>query len=149
MEDQQEYLPVRIMKMVKELHKRGYNHLYLFSGMSPTGMSWRYIIGLTQNNKWPTEIYLVRHSVGTEGEVEWTKDNSTIESLANGFELFYSKQLAPAKSAPTEYSIWYDHLIDSLQPNKLLIFFADGPTDDDYKLTQVPGFDIKMYSKYS
>lgn len=149
MEEQKEYLPVRIMKMVKELHKRGYNHLYLFSGMAPSGMSWRYMIGLTSENQWPAESYLVRQSAGPEGRVDWAEDSSTVELLADGFEKKFADQLEGTKSSPTQYSTWYDDLIDSLPPNTLLYFYADGPSEFDYLLSEAPGIDMKMYSKYS
>ena len=135
-----EYLPIRIMKMVKELHWRGYTTLYLYSGMSTTGLCWRYCIGLIKNKKWPVKPCIVLGTLGPEGEIEWVSDNSSVESLANGFEMFYADKLAGNKSSPTEYSTWYDHLIDHLGPNELLAFYADYEAPHEHLLKEAPGY---------
>jgi len=124
--------------MVKELHQRGYTNLYLYSGMSTTGLCWRYWIGLITNNKWPAHPWIAKDSIGPEGEVEWVTDNSTVKLLADGFELFYADKLAGTKSSPNEYSRWYDNLIDGLGPNELLLFYADYDAPHEHLLKEAP-----------
>ena len=110
--------------MIKELHQRGYTSIYLYSGLSPSGMNWRYEIGQMKNNQWPTSSIIDKGSVQNTGEIIWTADNSTVELLADGFESYYQNLLHPKKQQNT-YTHWYANLIDGLNPNELLVFFAD------------------------
>ena len=130
-------LPQRIMKMVKELHTRGYNTLYLYSGMSPSGTNWRFNIGLLKNDKHP-EKRIVCSSIRIEGEVDWTTDNSTVELLADGFESYYANELIDAQSDDTRYSAWYGSLIDSFGPEEILVFYADYIAPHEHLLKDAP-----------
>ena len=135
-----DFLPIRIMKMVRELHCRGYTSLYLYSGISPTGFNWRYSIGIMENGKWPTRTCIVSDSIGTEGETEWAPDNSTVVLLTDGFEQYYADQLAGAKKSSSEYSIWYSNIINSLEGDEVLAFYADYGGPHEHLIAAAPGY---------
>jgi hypothetical protein len=118
------YLPMRIMLMIKELHNRGYSSIYLYSGLSPSGMHWRYEIGQMVNNQWPARPVIDKGSLQNTGEIRWAVDNSTVDLLADGFESYY-KDILMNKEPPNAYTQWYANLIDGLNSNELLVFFAD------------------------
>ena len=133
-------LPQRIMKMVKELHNRGYSYLYLYSGMSPSGGNWRFEIGSITVNKWPAKP-IVSGSINAEGKVEWAMDNSTVKLLADDFESYYENELANTKSNDSRYSAWYSSLIDSFGPEEILVFYADYIAPHEHLLQDAPLFD--------
>jgi len=136
------HLPMRIMFMIKELHQRGYSSLYLYSGLSPSGMHWRYEIGQMVDGKWPNSPLIVKGSVQNTGEIKWAADNSTVELLADGFESYYKDLLNP-KSQANAYTQWYAILIDGLNPNELLVFFADYGGKHEDLLKTAPNYRSK------
>ncbi|MFK8012715.1 MAG: hypothetical protein AB8B80_11775 [Marinicellaceae bacterium] len=133
------YLPMRIMRMIKALHNKGYTALYLYSGLSPSGMHWRYEIGQMENNQWPSQSVLAKGSVQDKGQVDWSNENSTVELLVNDFECYYQHQLNE-KKPHNDYTQWYAQLINSLQDNELLSFYADYGGRHQDLLKTAPGF---------
>lgn len=126
--------------MVAELHQRGYTSLYLYSGMSPSGMNWRFSIGKIQDGRWPTYPEITSGSLRTEGEVDWTADNLTVASLADGFEAYFSEVLPERKPAGSDYSLWYRNLLAKLNQNELLVFYADYFAPHEELLENAPGY---------
>ncbi len=133
-------LPVKITHMMVELHQRGYTSLYLYCGMSPSGMDWRYKIGLTAEGQWPAHPSIIRGSMRATGTLKWASDTSSPQSLADGFEATFKETLAGTKAAPTAYSIWFDALVASLEENELLVFYADYPAKHKPLLKEAPGY---------
>ncbi len=136
---EKEHLPSRITKMVKELHRRGYTNLYLYCGMAPSGMSWRYMIGEMEDGGWPASEHLVYASTGPEGTVEWSQNMHNVNAMADDFERFYVGKISKA-NAPTGYSVWFDQLADTLRFNELLMFFADYESEHGHLLKDAPGY---------
>ncbi|MBU1309019.1 MAG: hypothetical protein KKE30_05745 [Gammaproteobacteria bacterium] len=135
-----ENLAIRITKMVIELHRRGYTSLYLYPGMSASGMNWRFQIGHLIDGKWPSPRCITTGSIRTEDEVVWAKDNSSVGLLADGFESYFSQELEGTKSESTEYSIWFDSVVDGLDDNEVLAFYADYDTKHKHLLKIAPGY---------
>lgn len=133
-------LPFRIMKMIQLLHRRGYTSLFLYSGLSPSGMNWRYQIGLLRDQQWPVNPSLVSGSLGSDGKVAWAEDTGSVESLCDGFQSFYAKLLVGTWAAPTDYSRWYKRTINGLKPNEWLVFFADDGGSHAHLLKDAPGY---------
>ncbi len=132
-------LPIRIMYMIKALHKRGYSSVYLYSGLSPSGMSWRYEIGQLVNDQWPVKPAWVKGSVLSEGKTPWTDDNSTLLSLTDGFQQYFQHQLCQ-NHKPSPYSLWYTDVLKHLKADELLVFFADYGGPHQHLLASAPGF---------
>jgi hypothetical protein len=134
-----EFLPMRIIKMVKLLHDMGYTSLYIWCGMSPSGMNWRYLIGEIVDGKWPSEKEIVRGSLRPDSTVEWSARTSTAEELADGFISAFAKNVSRPYS-PNDYTRWYANLVDSLGYNELLAFYADYEAKHERLLREAPMF---------
>ena len=132
-------LPIRIMHMVKELHQRGYSSLYLYSGLSPSGMHWRYEIGQMIADQWPVKSPWVKSSVQSTGATIWAEDNSTVTLLADGFESHYQNRLT-LNPKPTAYSHWYADILDVLATEEPLVFFEDYGGRHKHLLASAPGY---------
>ena len=139
-------LPARITRMVVELHRRGYTSLYLYSGMSASGMNWRFTIGNMVDKKWPTSDVIITSSIRSEDEVSWANDNTTAEALADGFESHFCDKIKGTKSIPTEYLCWFDLIVGAFKDNECLIFYADYSARHEHLLKSAPGFNGKKNS---
>jgi len=133
------HLPNRIMLMVQQLHERGYTSIYLYSGLSPSGMSWRYSIGQITDGRWPVYPNIISDSVSKEGNTVWAERNSTVELLTDGFEAYFKDQLLVI-GRPSTYSIWYAKLLTELEPDEALVFFADYGGKHQELLKTAPGY---------
>ncbi len=67
-----EIFPTKLIKMIVDLHSKGFESLYLYSGMSPSGMHWRYEIGVIDVFYWPNSCYLTSGSlVRVSNNTDW------------------------------------------------------------------------------
>jgi hypothetical protein len=132
-------LRIRIMHMIKELHLRGFSSVYLYSGLSPSGMHWRYEIGQMVNEQWPSKPSWVNSSVQSEGSTIWAEDNSSVALLAYGFQQHFKDRLIQ-NYQPTAYSHWYANVLASLDERELLMFFADYGGKHEHLLLNAPGY---------
>ncbi|WP_288130730.1 hypothetical protein [Microbulbifer sp.] len=135
-----ENLPRRILKMVEILHRDGYKNIYIYSGMSPSGIHWRFSIGRMKSGCWPQNDYLVFSSIKDEGVVEWSEDNSSAEVLAKNFVSYYGLNSDDKVAFNANYHIWYSELLKILKNNELLVFYADYDDPHSYLLKYAPGF---------
>lgn len=138
MTSETENLPTNILKMVKLLHEKGYQDIYIFPGMSPSGMHWRFEIGHMENGHWPTEETIVSGSIGTEG-VEWSKSYNS-ESLCEDFIQYYKLEKPGEEKQNRAYVTWYADLLDTLKENEPLAFYADYAAPHEYLLENAPGY---------
>lgn len=133
-------LPNRIARMVQILHRKGYCNIYLYSGMSPTGLNWRFIIGKMVNKSWPTDEHIASGSVRASGEVEWSDDTSTPEILALNFVEFYKISKPDIRLSHNEYTKWYSELLNMLDESKAPVFHSDSTAPHEYLLKYAPGY---------
>ncbi|MFV8782171.1 hypothetical protein ACNKU7_07085 [Microbulbifer sp. SA54] len=133
-------LPKRILGMVKVLHEYGYKNIYIYPGMSPSGMNWRFSIGRMKAGIWPQQDHLVYGSVKNEGEVEWSEDCSSSEILARNFVNYYGLSDDDKKSYANCYLNWYSELLKMLEDHELLVFYADYDAPHSYLLKFAPGY---------
>ena len=129
------------MHMIKELHLRGFSSVYLYSGLSPSGMHWRYEIGQMVNEQWPARPSWVNSSVQSEGTTIWAEDNSSVTLLAYGFQQQFKDRLIQ-NYQPTAYSQWYAELLAGLNEQELLVFFADYGGKHEHLLANAPGYSV-------
>ncbi|GLS25047.1 hypothetical protein [Marinibactrum halimedae] len=111
--------------MIHYLHQKGYKDIYLYSGMSPSGMHWRYSIGKIKNGYWSPADSIVAGSTGVSGSVEWSEDHSSVEVLSENFISHYKLGTEDQREDETPYSIWYSQLLKMLDKDEMLIFYAD------------------------
>ncbi len=131
-------LPVRILRMIRELHQRGYQSLYLYAGMSPSGTHWRFNIGIIDDsNLWPGNYSLIYTSIGRDVKPEWSELDASVSKLADDFEIYYAKDLANAREARPDFVKWFDQLVEIIGDN-LLVFSADYDAPHKYLLDSAP-----------
>lgn len=133
-------LPSQIMQMVRTLHEMGYHDIYLYSGMSPSGLNWRFQIGKIVDKQWPSSERIVAGSVRATGDVEWSEDTSSYENMARNFERYYKLSKVDLTSSCIEYAKWYAALLDSLVEDEILTFYADYHAPHKHLLRDAPGF---------
>ena len=140
--------PTKLIKMILDLHSKGYESLYLYSGMSPSGMNWRYEIGVIDENGWPNRIYLTSGSLDREStDTDWSKGDLTVRELSDEFESYYLDKLAEARKPNPEFVKWFANLADNLNltSSELLIFYQDydwSPHQDF--LVNAPGYNGRL-----
>lgn len=118
-------LPIRIVQMIHELHRRGYESLYLYAGMSPSGLYWRFTIGIIdQTNLWPGDYQLINASIGTDHKPEWSEANASTTQLADDFEKYFATDLVRAKQSRPDFVAWFSKMC-GMVGNNLLVFSAD------------------------
>ncbi len=133
------HLPYRIMHMIQQLHQRGYTDVYLYAGLAPSGMSWRYSIGQIQGGQWPVSPHLVSSGLSKNDHTAWADDNSTVELLTEGFENHFKPQLRKG-SYPTVFTNWYAQLLSAIGTDDVLVFFADYGGKHQHWLSSAPGY---------
>ena len=138
-------MAARIYEMVGELHSRGYESLYLYSGMAPSGLYWRFTIGIIREGKWPNDKIITRGSLTAKEEVEWATESLDYKDLANKFESFYNEQLVEAKNPNPKYVNWYKSIRNHISKSKVLVFFADYEAPHRYLLENAPGYQIDNF----
>lgn len=126
---------IRLLSMVSELHKAGYQHLRIAAGMNPAGTHWRCYITHTANiemNGWEPrnwEADVARYSAGDEdryfGWADATGKNA--RQLAclfiDRFPVLAQKGLGRDRL----YVGWFHEMLGSAENGRLPIFFADYP----------------------
>lgn len=131
-------LPVRILRMIRELHQRGYQSLYLYAGMSPSGTHWRFNIGIVDDsNLWPGNYSLINTSIGRDVKPEWSELDASVSKLADDFEIYYAHHLVNARKARPDFVTWFDQLVETIGDN-LLVFSADYDAPHKYLLDSAP-----------
>ena len=136
-----EMLPTQILRMVIELHNRGYESLYLYSGMSPSGMNWRYEIGIMSNGEWPSRPPLTQDSLDRASQdTPWSRSPHSVTELADRFETTFQGRLDEARAPNKEYAQWFHALVNTLRPDQLLDFYADYDADFERVLKSAPGY---------
>ena len=136
-----EMLPTQILNMVIELHNRGYESLYLYSGMSPSGMNWRYEIGVMCNGEWPSSPPLTQDSLDRASQdTPWSRAPHSVSKLADRFEAHFEGRLNDARVPNRAYVEWFSSLVSTLKSDQLLDFYADYESDFELYLLTAPGY---------
>ncbi|WP_143165485.1 hypothetical protein [Ferrimonas marina] len=126
--------------MVSLLHQRGYTQLYLYSGMSPSGLFWRFEIGEMKGGSWPTDKVLVSDTVQDSGPLDWSVDTDSLEQLCQRFIEHYQLDKPKQDATNRSYVQWFSELSDSMGEDELLIFYADYPGPYEERLRSAPGY---------
>jgi hypothetical protein len=134
-------LPTQILRMVIELHNRGYESLYLFSGMSPSGMNWRYEIGVMTDGEWPSIPPITQDSIDRASQdTPWSRAPHSVSDLADRFEAHFEARLGEAKVPNPSYTQWFHSLVNTLRADQILDFYADYEADFERVLKSAPGY---------
>lgn len=130
----------KIVNMVGLLHEKGYVDIYIYSGMSASGMYWRFCIGRLDNGRWPNNNIIVQDSVLAKGSVEWSEDTASVEELCDNFIVFYRLIKPEENRLNSDYVAWYKKVLESLDNDHPLTFYADYSAAHEYLLEDAPGY---------
>lgn len=130
----------RVLSMVQELHRRGYERLRIAPSMSPSGVYWRCSI---------VPVARIRRDHGAEAAVpqsekcfygsgqyerffDWPdaeRDSTT--ALADKFLQRFPDLAAEGKGEDPDYVRWYDEMLRLTAPRGVVYAFADWTVPDD------------------
>lgn len=134
----------RLLCMVHELHRTGYQHVRFSSGMAPSGMYWRCSITHVGNMS-DDGLRIIDHSSREEVAAYSTgsKDRyfdwldapgCTAKELATLFAERFPQILQMGRGRDWAYAGWLTEMIGRAErggPSSLPVFFADYPIDVD------------------
>ncbi len=125
----------RILKMVGKLHQCGYESLFLSPGMAPSGVYWRYRIGIMKEGKWSNtpdcfgdDYEVISDSLGSCCEISWGKSTETLSEFTDNFIEVYREKLQKARVPNPFYVSWFREMLEKTAPDGHFIFYCDlGP----------------------
>ncbi|WP_024591632.1 MULTISPECIES: hypothetical protein [unclassified Pseudoalteromonas] len=132
-------LTSQITRMVALLHNKGFFHIYLYAGLSPSGCDWRYIIGHTKDGKWPTNDLITYGSINSSSKLTWSEKNTT-KDLCNDFINYFKLEKYSPTKEQLQYIDWYSTVVNSLAEDEAVIFYADYQASHQHLLNNAPGF---------
>ena len=136
----QQPLPRQIFEMIGLLHQSGYTNIYLYSGLSPSGLNWRFNIGYLDNGAWPSYRVITNGSVGSKGDVVWCKAPQNPQGLFESFVNYYQIEKPPHERNNMAYVRWLTELKNMLSDNEAPVFYADYPAPHQHLLVSAPGY---------
>ena len=129
----------RLLHMVAELHRMGYEQARIAPGVAPSGLFWRLSVTAASNTE-PEHGALMRdfsrganYSSGGGAEYfDWTdaSDDSPAELAAKFVERF-PEIAAEAKGRDPAYVKWYEEMLEATEPDGLVYAYADWPSPRD------------------
>lgn len=128
---------IRVIAMVLELHKRGYQHLAIFPGMSPGGLHWRCEIlpagsVIVEDNgaydiDTPESLEIACYSSGDVDQYfgwEDAKDDNPIQ-LADKFEDRFRELCSRCRGEYASYSQWLTYVVRMSGKGHLPVMYAE------------------------
>lgn len=124
----------KVLRMVAELHNRGYQRLRISPGMSPSGSSWRCLItpvtNICKDHGAMTLYYndkAAKYSSANERKYfDWDDcAHAAPSTLAELFITRFPEIASAGKGSDWAYAGWYQEMMWLTFPNSLPIAFAD------------------------
>ena len=134
---------VRLLLMIGELHKLGYQRLRIIPGMSPSGMDWRCAITASSNvtgphglEEGPADRLVARYSTGAGGKYFGRRDAERADppGLARLFVVKFPEIAREAASDDWPYAGWFVNVLGLAESGFLPIAYSDFGTE----VTDVP-----------
>jgi len=128
----------RLMAMVRELHRAGYQRLYLYSWPKPSGLHWRWHLFTGQRNwidrAWREGWYGSGADYNFNPVLGWgDQPGATAQDLVHAFARFDPQGLAQALRRDEDHTAWFDAVCEALLPNYAYTLgwdLRDGPVPD-------------------
>lgn len=125
----------RLMEMVRELHRQGYERLRLHPGLAPSGLYWRCSVYAVGEDGAPVRSEELRreetprYSSGSGMAVfGWTDaEGDTPAELAAKFVARFPAHAAAGLGADPEYARWYQDMMEKTAPLGVIYGYADYP----------------------
>lgn len=117
-----------IVMLVHELHKRGYEQLRLYPGLSPSGMSWRWNLypkalmgddNSFERHKGFISFDCLRSSTGDSRPDG--RDSIDVEKVLKEHAAFFEK----AKGEDKAYVEWFQQIVDHAERNDFPIAYCE------------------------
>jgi hypothetical protein len=154
-------MPRRLLLMLRELHRRGYERLRAVTGLSPSGCHWRLwitpatgLVGPGQGSDFMARqnqgvavgdwvVYIndgnmACYSTGSSAEAAqrcfgWTDaaEDSPCQ-LAEKFIERFPTVVAEGKGSDADYAHWYASMIEATEPEGLIFMYADWEMPSDH-----------------
>ena len=112
----------RLMAMLRELHRAGYQRLYLYSWPKPSGLHWRWHLFSGQRNwmqrPWREGWYGSGADYNVNPVMGWgDAPGETPEELASSLARFDPQGLSQALGRDEDYAQWFDSVCAALLPH--------------------------------
>lgn len=120
----------RLMAMIRELHRAGYQRLYLYSWPKPSGMHWRWQLFTGPRNwmqrPWREGWYGSGADYNFNPVMGWgDAPGATAEELAQALAKFDPQGLAQALGRDEDHTMWFDAVCEALLPNYMFSLSMD------------------------
>ena len=122
----------KVLLMVGELHKRGYERLRISPGVARSGVYWRCFITFAGNDgkvvpPYKEEDLKAFYTSALEDAYFGWEDTAgaTVSQLADKFIERFPQICARAKGLDPAYAAWYQEMLRRSEPNGLPVTFAD------------------------
>lgn len=131
----------KVLRMVTELHVRGYQRLRIAPGMAPSGCYWRCSITPVTNisnrhgaRMLSSDEAAVHYTSGQEREYFGWKDAAHVSPgrLAELFIKRFPRIVEAGQGADWVYAGWYLDMLHLTYPNNFPIAYADWDLPSDY-----------------
>lgn len=143
----------KILRMVSELHLRGFQKLRIAPGMAPSGMYWRCSITSVNNisnrngAKLLTWEKLSAHYTSADERKYFGWENVahvTPSRLADLFVKRFPKIVDSGEGSDWAYAGWFIEMLHLTYPNELPIAYADWSLPRDYLTTVGERDDVRI-----
>jgi hypothetical protein len=135
----------RLMAMVRELHRAGYQKLYLYSWPKPSGLHWRWQLFTGPRNWLQRPCREGWYGSGADyifnPVMGWgDAPGATTEELIHALARFDPAGLAQALGRDEDHSHWFAQVCDALLPNFAYCLGADA---SQLRLPQLPIISVR------
>ena len=120
----------KLLFVVAELHRQGYEHLKVYPSVSPNGMSWRCSIYYHENRD--HEEAVISNWLDKFGDIRDKEIELSIFDLSRHFALDFIEIVSKCKGANREYVVWYWSMVHKLRPEELPYAESDYFSSRDY-----------------
>ncbi|HYD81943.1 MAG TPA: L-asparaginase [Paucimonas sp.] len=112
----------RLMAMVRQLHRAGYQKLYLYSWPKPSGLHWRWHLFTGQRNwldrSWREGWYGSGSDYNFNPVMGWgDSPGESAQELASTLARFDPQGLSQALGRDEDHTAWFDAVCETLLPN--------------------------------
>jgi hypothetical protein len=136
-----------LLRLARELHKRGYQKLRISPGLSPSGTSWRCSLTPSSNTERTNGAKMVdyengAHATTAQGQRYFGWDDAakdTIEQLADKFLQRYPRIALESKGQDKAYVDWFSDVVRLAEGGEFPIAYADWATPPHDGLMQTVG----------
>lgn len=121
----------RLMAMVRELHRSGYQRLYLYSWPKPSGMHWRWHLFCGRRSwmerPWREGWYGSGADYNCNPVLGWgDQPGASAQELASALAQSDPHGMAQALGSDEDHSNWFTNICDALLPNYAFSFDWNG-----------------------